>query len=184
MAKKPKFKRERKSEVLTPQESMQKVRDILKNEKKLLDVRRDFLPGNLIFTKYDAKYPEFTYDRTPLVLVLSSSRNYVLGLNFHWLPVSRRMYLVKYIMDRNKKNIQYGRRIDFSYKELKPMLKSLGYAPCIRLYIKKRIWKQGVVIPPERLPEMAKLRTETFTMGRYSASQIFARARKKAQKKK
>ena len=66
----------------------------------------------------------------------------------------------------NRENIKKGKPIDFNYLDLKPMLKSLGYAPCKRLYVKSRMGKTGFVIPPERLVEVARLKTETFTNGR------------------
>jgi hypothetical protein len=62
------------------------------------------------------------------------------------------------------------------------MLKSFGYAPCIRMYINKRFASNGVVIPPERLVEIALLRTETFTKGKYSAAQLFRMASSKSAK--
>lgn len=165
---------------MSKSESYDKVRGLLKSTKSLS--RAKMIPGNLIFTSYDAKDKERTYDRTPLVLILRVSRGYTLGLNFHWLPAMNRIYLVKTILDRNKANIEAGRPIEFSYKELKPLLKKLGYAPCIRLYINNRFAKRGVVIPPERLAEVSRLRAETFTQGKYSANQLYKMARKSRKK--
>lgn len=142
------------------------------------------VPGNLLFTFYDAKHKENTYDRTPLVLTLKRSSRYTLGLNFHWIPLSMRLNLIKTIIRMNEKNIKNGKPLQFSYNDLKPMLKSLGYAPCIRLYINNRLSKTGVVIPPERLFEVARLKTETFTKGRYSASDLFQMARKRGKSRR
>ena len=83
----------------------------------------------------------------------------------------------------NEKNIKNNKPLEFSYMQLRPMLKSLGYAPCIRLYINKRISGTGVVIPPERLMEVARLKTETFTAGKFSASQMFQRAKAAGKRK-
>jgi len=166
---------------LSPTQSYAKVKDLLKERRKM--TRNDMIPGNLIFTFYDAKYKENTYDRTPLILVLKRGRSHTLGLNFHWIPLSMRLNLIKYIIKLNEKNIAKNKPLGFSYKELKPMLKSLGYAPCIRLYINGRISSTGVVVPPERLMEVARLKTETFTKGRYSASQLFQMARAAGKKK-
>jgi hypothetical protein len=93
-----------------------------------------------------------------------------------------RINLIKHIIRSNEKNIKNGLPLEFSYDELKPMLRGLGYAPCIRLYINKRISSTGVVIPPDRLVEVARLRTETFTNGKYSAEQLYAIARKRSKK--
>lgn len=172
----------KKIKELTPSESMKKVKDLLKERKKM--VKTDIIPGNLIFTFYDAKNKEETYDKTPLILVLKRGSSHTLGLNFHWLPMKMRLNLIKHIIGINKKNIKENKPLEFSFEQLKPMLKALGYAPCIRLYINKRISSTGVVIPPDRLIETAKLRTETFTNGRYSAEQLYTMARKRGSAKK
>jgi hypothetical protein len=171
----------KKIKELTPQESYKKVKDLIKEKKKLSN--KDFEPGNLIFTHYNAKHKEHTYDQTPLVLVLRRGKKYTLGLNFHWILPTMRMNLVFAIMKMNKGNIKRGRPLEFSYKDLKPMLKSLGYAPCIRLYINARFVAKGVVVPPQRLMEISMLRTETFTNGKYSAADLFRMAKRKGKKK-
>lgn len=171
----------RKIKELTPSASFRKVKDLLKERKKM--TKSDLVPGNLIFTFYNAKNKEQSYDRTPLVLILRRNASHTLGLNFHWIPLSMRLNLIKQIVRMNERNIKNNKPLEFSYEQLKPMLKSLGYAPCIRLYINKRISNTGVVIPPERLMEVARLKTETFTQGKYSASQLFQMARAAGKRK-
>lgn len=167
---------------LSKKDSNEKVKDLLK-QRINLQARYHLKPGNIVLTSYNAKFKEFTYDKTPLVLVLKRGRKYTLGLNFHWLPVTMRMYLVNHILKINKENIKNNKPLDFSYADLKPMLKKLGYAPCIRKYINARMGKQGVVIPPERLTEVARVKTESFTNGRYSANQLFQMAKNRGRKK-
>jgi hypothetical protein len=171
----------KKIKELTPQESYKKVKDLIKEKKKLSN--KDFEPGNLIFTHYNAKFKENTYDQTPLVLVLRRSKKYTLGLNFHWILPNMRTNLVFAIMKMNKANIKRGRPLEFSYQDLKPMLKGLGYAPCIRLYINARFVAKGVVVPPERLMEISMMRTETFTNGKYSAADLFRKAKRSGRRK-
>jgi len=171
----------KKVKELTPVQSYQKVKSLLKERKRLYD--KDFVPGNLIFTFYDAKFKEFTFDRTPLVLILRHNKTHTLGLNFHWILPSMRLNLIFHIIKINRKNIEQNKPIHFEYKQLKPMLKSLGYAPCIRLYINKRFAKNGIIIPPERLVEIALLKTETFTNGKYSAAELFRMASRKGKLK-
>jgi hypothetical protein len=167
---------------LTPVQSMTKVKELLKERRRLTS--ENIVPGNLIFTYYNAKDRESTFDRTPLILILKHGRSHTLGLNFHWIPLSMRINLIKHIIGLNKKNIENNKPLEFNYSDLKPILKSLGYAPCIRLYINRRLSKMGVVIPPHRLVEVARLKTETFTKGRYSATQLFQMARAKSAGKK
>ena len=165
---------------LTPTQSYKKVKELLKEKKKI--TKKDFFPGNLIFTFYNAKYKEFTYDKTPLILILRRNNSHTLGLNFHWLPLKYRLNLIRIIMKMNKENIKEGKPIQFSYQDLKPLLKKFGYAPCIRLYINKRIGPTGLVIPPDRLLEVARLKTEIFTNGKYTAEQMFKMAHLRAKK--
>lgn len=166
---------------LTPKESMESVKALLKRKRKMSN--KDLKPGHLIFSVYDAKFKEFTYDRTPLVLILRRNTNYTLGLNFHWIPFSMRVNLAKKIIDMNASRIRQRKPLKFSYDDLKPMFKSLGYAPCIRLYINSRFSTTGVIIPSYKLMEIARLKTETFTEGKYSAAQLFAMARKRGKAK-
>jgi len=172
-------KRQRKKNILkelSNSESLIQVKKLLTTRRNMS--RRDFIPGNLIFTSYDAKDKKQTYDKTPLILILRRSTKYTLGLNFHWLPMNMRLTLIKLIISQNKLNIKNNKPMKFSYHDLRPHLKSLGYAPVIRLYINKRMSKIGVVIPPDRLIEVARLKTETFTNGRYSAQEMLNMARK------
>lgn len=135
----------------------------------------DFRGHNMIFMRYDAKYKNKVYDRTPLILVLRRSKGYVLGLNFHWLPVPLRLILLKIILKMNKNNIKRGYPISITYQMLKPIITKMGMAPVIRLYIFNRISRRGLVIPPEYWLTVAKLRAESFTGG-YSADTLYKKA--------
>lgn len=175
------FKNLFKAKELTPSASFKKMRELLKERKVMTN--SDIIPGNIIVTFYNAKYPEFKYDRTPLILVLRRNSTHTLGLNFHWIDFKMRTFLIYQIMKLNQKNIAKNKPLQFSYHDLKPFLKKLGYAPCIRLYINKRIGPRGIVVPPDRLLEMAQLRTETFTNGKYSSLDLFKTVTKKYVKK-
>lgn len=152
--------------------------------KKLLKERvvlssKHYKPGNLLFTSYNAKHKDLVYDKTPLALILVRGKKYSLVLNFHWIPLRMRLKLIDIILKMNKYNIANKKPLEFSYGDLKPLLKRLGYAPCIRKYINVRMGRQGVVIPPERLREVAQLRTANFTNG-LSAEVIYKQAIKNA----
>ena len=174
MAKKILMSRE-EAKGLSAAESIKFVKDMLKTKSKKLTLK-DFEPGSLLMYRYNAKNKEETWDVTPLVMVLKTSKRYVLGLNFHWLVLPLRIVLVKKILQMNSKNIKAGKKLEFNYKDLKPMLKKLGYSPCIRLYIKNRISETGVLIPPEHLMNAARTKSETFTNGRVSAEELYKRA--------
>lgn len=148
---------------LDAKQSAAQIRKFLKSLVKLDS--SSFTPGNLLIYRYNAKDKSAMYDKRPMVLVLAATKRHVLGLNFHWIPFSMRIWLVRYILKQNKARIRRGEKIVFGYKKIKPLLKKMGYAPCIRLYIRaqRRISPNGVVLPPERLIEAAQLRMEMFT---------------------
>lgn len=160
---------------LSAAESIKFVKEMLKTKTQKLTLK-DFEPGSLLMYRYNAKNKEETFDATPLVMILKTSRRYVLGLNFHWCPTPLRVILVKKILQMNAKNIKAKKKLEFSYKDLKPFLKKIGFAPVIRLYIKPRISETGVVIPPEHLMNAARTKSETFTNGRISAEELYKRA--------
>jgi len=138
-----------------------KVKDLEKARRSF--TKKDFVAGNLLFLTYDAKNKDLIYDRRPMVLLLRVSRTHTLGLNFHWLPYKKRIDLIKEILKENKDRIKEGKKLRFKYNNTKPFLRKYSYIPFVRVYINKRFFKSGVVIPPERLIEVARLKTESFT---------------------
>lgn len=166
----------------TQAQSKISAKELIKTKKRLN--KKDFKAGKTLFLAYNAKFKEFTYDKTPLVLVLRNSAKYTLGLNIHWLPFMMRQALVVKIMQMNKYQIENDKPLMFSYEQLKPFLKQFGYAPCIRLYINTRFSKQGVVIPSVKLPALSKMRGETFMQGKHTSTDIFKQVTKNANKAK
>lgn len=162
---------------MTIKQSNDYIKDLMKKPKELKG--RDFQAGSLLFYSYNAKDKENTYDKTPLVLILGSRGNYVLGLNFHWLPYSKRLWLVQRILQKNAGTMKRNNRIDFLYEDFIPLMKSVHFQPCIRLYIKNRISRRGVVIPPDELLNQVKLRSETFTNGKYTQQQLYQMAKRR-----
>lgn len=160
---------------LSASESIKFVKDMLKTKTKKLTLK-DFEPGSLLMYRYNAKDKLQSYDATPLVIVLKTSRRYVLAANLHWAPIPLRIILVKKILQMNTKNIKAGKKLEFSYKDLKPFMKKIGFAPVIRLYIKNRISETGVLIPPEHLMNAARTKSETFTNGKISAEELYKKA--------
>lgn len=160
----------------TKKQSIRQMAKLLQTRRNL--VAKDFKVGNLLIMRYYAKDTKQIFDVQPLVLILKINDSHMLGLNFHWIPFKMRIWLIRYIIKINKERIRQKKRLNFDYKKVRPLLKKLKYAPCIRLYIKKRIGKTGVVIQPERLIEVAPLRTELFTSG-LSAEKLYQLAIRK-----
>jgi hypothetical protein len=162
---------------MTAKQSIEFVKNLFKIKKTLSN--SDFKPGSIITFNYNAKDKTQTYDKTPLVMILRRNGSHTLAINFHWAPVSMRVMLINIILKKNKGNIRKGRPLEFSYNELKPLLKRMGFAPIIRKYINNRISSKGAVIPTSELMQAAKLKSETFTKGKMSAGQLYKKATKK-----
>lgn len=148
---------------LSVEETKKKAKELLKRVHKL--TIKDFTPGNIIHGKYNAKDKTMIFDKTPLTMILRVTSRHLLGLNFHWLPYTFRIRLVKEILEMNKSNIKHNKPLQFSYKALRPFLKKHGYMPCIRCYITSRWRRSGVSVPPEDLLGMARLNMMTFNGG-------------------
>lgn len=156
---------------------------LLLQKREPFSVKKHLHPGNLIFTSYSAKDKTQIWDKKPMFLVLGVSRGHTLGLNFHWLPVPMRVWLLRYILRLNGRRKNIAGVFDFDYRRLKPVLKSLGYAPCIRCYINRRFGKQLVNIPHDQFAACAVLDTAVFSHGR-SAESIYKEIIKKSKGKK
>lgn len=147
---------------LNKKESQKAIKKLMARS-KVVSINRDFKPGNIIFISYDAKYKDKIYDKTPMFMVMARSRGYTLGLNFHWIPFTMRIWLIQYIIKQNKNNIRNNKPVSFNYRKLKPLLKKLRYAPCIRLYINSRFKRRGAIIPIEYAKEVAEINPASFT---------------------
>lgn len=163
-----------KPKQMTATASLNKVKDYFKD--KNLKIKRDSLrPGDLSFGFYDAKFKNQVYDKRPFFILLKQNKTHILGLNMHWLPMPMRISLVKFILKVNSNNIKNNKPLEFSYEQFKPLLKKMGYAPCIRLYIRKRMGSSLIKIPPSELMNACKLDTAVFSNGE-SAESLYRKA--------
>lgn len=163
-----------KEKEFTVKDSINIVKNMFKDksrQKKLSSL----VPGDLFFGVYDAKNKEAVFDKRPFVIILRKSKSYILGANFNWAPLPLRVVLVKKILQMNTKNIKNNKPLEFSYKDLKPFMKKIGFAPIIRLYITKRMSNNVVQVPPEHLMTAARLQTAVFTNGK-KAEELYKRA--------
>lgn len=159
---------------VTEQDSLNAAKSfklLLNTQLKPFDAK-SFMPGSMLFYRYDAKNKENTYDKSPLVFVLRKSRGYMLGLNLHWCPIPLRLILINYVLKANRQNIRANMPLNISYQMLKPVIGKLNLTSVIRLYIFGRISRRGVVVPPEFWTSAAKLKSESFSGG-YSADALY-----------
>ena len=165
----------KKPTVKEEKESLNVVRNLVKTGTKKLS-KKDFKFGNMIFIRYDAKFKENNYDKTPLIFALSVSKSYTLGLNLHWTPIPLRVTLLKVILRLNKNNIKNNKPITINYKMVKPLILNLGLGPVIRLYINSRISSRGIIIPPDLWLSAARLDIAKFSQGKSSAEKFYKQA--------
>lgn len=168
--------RESKSTIITEKDSAEaaKLFKILLNTQLKPFQAQNFTPGSMLFYRYDAKHKDKleTWDRSPLVFILRKSRNYLLTINLHYVPIALRIIFIKYFLQANKNNIRANMPLTLSYQMVKPVLKQLGMLTTIKLHIFSRVSRRGVVIPPEFMMSAAKLKAESFTNG-ISADQLY-----------
>ena len=143
----------------TVEESKKRASAYLKNGKQL----REFKPGTIFLGRYDAKDKKQVYDKRPLVIILKVRGKYILGLNFHWIPYTFRIKIVKIIHDANKDNIKNHKPLVFSDSLASKVIKSnKAYKKCLRLYI-RNLFGKGTLIKPDYLLDVARLNNAIFS---------------------
>ena len=158
----------------TTSQSINIVKEMLK-DKTLKRSKNKLEIGDLFFGVYDAKNKNEVYNKRPFIMLLKQNNSHMLGISFSWAPLPLRIILIKKILQVNVKNIKNSKPLEFDYSQLKPMLKKLGFAPIIRLYIKKRMSSSVVIVKPENLMHAARLNTAVFTNG-VSADILYKKA--------
>lgn len=123
---------------------------------------KDIQDGTILYFEYNPKDTNAVYDFKPLIIVFGISRGYVLGLNFHWIEMESRKELVEYIIKINTKNKKIQVPLEFHYEDFKPLLKNPVFKRSVRLYIRKRMSLNGVVIDPKYLLDTVRLKLEHF----------------------
>lgn len=157
---------------LSIKQSMDLMKTLVKTNKVKL-TNKLFHPGSILSIGYNAKDKTQTYDSTPLIFVLKRGKSHTLAINLHWAPVPLRIILVKAILAANRNNIKNKLPLQFDYEKIKPLLKKIGFAPIIRLYINSRISSTGVKIPDEHIMNAARIRSETFVKGKVDADTLY-----------
>jgi len=169
-------------EKLLELDSLVLFKNLLKTNTKKR-TRASFTQGNMVAFAYNAKDQTEIYDKSPLVIVLRTSKSYMLGLNFHWVPRPARKILVDYILKVNKHNIHKNLPLVITYKMLVPMIIKLKLIAVIRLYIKSRISARVMVIPYVYFKRAVYLPAENFSNG-MSSDQLYRMAVLKSKSRK
>lgn len=112
--------------------------------------RRQFLIGGLYFFAYDPKGKRDLpyYDTFPLVMPLKKEADGFLGLNFHYLPLSYRIQLMKKMLPLATYDGDDIRRIRISYEILSASTRYREFRPCIKKYILPQIRSKILKVGP------------------------------------
>ena len=87
----------KKIKELTHDEAKNMLKTMLENKVDISGFwgARKLHAGGILFFEYDAKAKDkIIFDKYPLVLVLKVSRNHMLGVNFHWINLDKRLKLI------------------------------------------------------------------------------------------
>lgn len=122
-------------------------------------------PGRFYSFDYDSKLFSqeklFYYDTTPLILLLSQKGNYMLGLNFHYLPIKirqkvisrlKKRYPIQWTTDKLLPNVKWD--------NIKGELKYESFM--VKLYIKDGV-RTIVNISNTQMEQLIRIRSEEFT---------------------
>lgn len=110
------------------------------------------LEGRMVYYAYKAKYDgKLPYwDKFPLIIVLSENAKYISGLNLHYLPPSLRGIFLSRLMDViNNDRFDRTSKFNATYEILKAASKYRYFKPCIKLYLKKQIRSNIMIIRPQ-----------------------------------
>lgn len=141
------------------------VKELIKNPVSISKSIRDgeVTDGTLLYFEYDPKDKENRFDKKPLIIVLGISRSYILGINIHWINEGTRVEFANYLIGINtdaKGRIHVP--LVFHYLDFKPLIKDPRFSKSVRLYIRRRMSLNGVIIDPKYLIDALRLKLEHF----------------------
>jgi len=122
--------------------------------------KRRLFEGFLYFFFYNE--PEYKttlpfYDTFPLVLLLSREKSSFFGINFHYIPPKRRLFMFMQLQKYRQNN-----RIMLPYSKMIKDKKWKIFKSCFRQYNIKRIQGNCINIPAEDWPIAINLPVERF----------------------
>jgi hypothetical protein len=117
--------------------------------------------GKMYFFEYDAKHKDTlpVWDRYPLVIPFDSWRakspegktvQYVLGINFHYLPPALRMAAFRALLRfKNKDRFVKSTKLDFSWKVIMALSQSKYFEHAVKMYRMDQMRSKFVEIPSQ-----------------------------------
>ena len=121
-----------------------------KTLKDVLEVRNKIFPGFMYLFNYMPKLREELpyYDRLPLVFPISKDSEGFLGINLHYLDLTRRAMLMDALYKiTNNKKFDETTRLALSYKVLQKVAKVPYYKACIKRYLYTQVKSRYLFVP-------------------------------------
>lgn len=150
---------------------------------KIQNINKDHLRrkpsvGQMFIYEYDAKHKSTLpyWDKLPMSMILDENSQYMLGLNWHYLPPKMRAEFLGTLEENFAAGMDEDRRIMASYRALKNMNLN-RYKPMIKLYIKNRVQSPFVWIPSDEWSQAVMLPVAVWQGA--TSSTVYSDSRKK-----
>jgi hypothetical protein len=108
------------------------------------------LIGRMLHFKYDPKGKDDLpyYDRQPLIFILKFLDDGFMGINFHYLPLRERAWLLNALTKlRVDDRFDENTRVYMSYKILQRTSRYRYFRPCIKRYLTSHVSSRYMLIP-------------------------------------
>lgn len=126
--------------------------------------RGNALVGNFYFFYYDAKNKNTLpwFDRFPLVLPFSIHDNGFTGLNWHYAPVSSRLYLLDTLLSINNTKLNANTQLQLSWAAIKRVSKFNMAESMVHRYLISHIQSPLKIIFPDEIETALALPVQKF----------------------
>lgn len=122
--------------------------------------------GQMFAYVYDAKHKATLpyWDKLPLVIPIEMYSDGFLGINFHYLPIKERTFLmIKLSALNDDDDLDNNTKLNLSYRLLAGLARYKTVKPTLHRYLYPHIKSKVIKIPPEDWFEMLRLPLAHFT---------------------
>jgi hypothetical protein len=136
--------------------------------------------GSIVLFFYDPKHKVTLpyYDRFPMSILISPTKDGFAGLNMHYLdPILRARLFDALLNTRTTKKYTEHTRLAVTYDMLKSTQTYGPFKPCYKQYLTGHIQSSIVIIPPEQWKRVLFLPLQQFEKA--TTQEVWAESRKK-----
>lgn len=128
--------------------------------------------GKLFLFKYDAKHKDTLpwWDRLPLIILLSATKDDFTGINLHYFPIKKRIEIFDKIVPKRKMSTM-GKATQFNLKGLADVRNlTAGYKRYLKTHVKTKVimihpteWMKTIYLPLEDFQKASKRKVWSAT---------------------